>query len=173
MSKVGDLGAISQVWVNKGGIANIVPLKVLKKVWRITYASHRGMNAGHFAIHTDKGDIKVCNNEKGMPYLNLKKVEVEVALLLVQTIRGNMEGFTKQEVEEARAMRKAQAMVGHPTTDCDFLGMVRANMIPNCSITPTAVKNANVIFGPDLAGVRRRVVRRPPESVRTDYVQIP
>ena len=36
-----------------------------------------------------------------------------------------------------------------------------------------AVKNANVIFGPDLAGVRGRTVRRPPESVQTDYVQIP
>jgi hypothetical protein len=46
-------------------------------------------------------------------------------------------------------------------------------MIPNCPIRPTAVKNGNVIFGPDLAGVRGRTVRRPPESVLTDYVQIP
>jgi hypothetical protein len=172
MSKVGDLGTISQVWVNEGGIANIVPLKVLEKVWRITYDSHWGMNAGHFVIHTDMGNIKVCNNKKEMPYLNLKEVEEEVALLLVQTIRGNMEGFTKHKVEEARTAREAQAMVGHPT-DRNFLGMVHANMIPNCPITPTTVKNANVIFGPDLAGVRGRMVGRPPESVRTDYVQIP
>jgi hypothetical protein len=136
--------------VNKGGISNIVPLKVLEKVQRITYNSHRGMNAGHFVIHTDKGNIRVCNNEKGMPYLNLKEVEAEVALLLVQTIRGNMEGFTQQEVEEARAAQEAQAMGGHPT-DGNFLGMVCANMIPNCPITLTAVKNANIIFGPDLA----------------------
>ncbi len=91
------------------------------------------MNAGHFVIHTDKGNIKVCNNEKGMPYLNLKEVKVEVALLLVQTIRGNMEGFTKQEVEEARAVWEVQGMVGHPPNR-DFLGMVCVNMIPNCPI---------------------------------------
>jgi hypothetical protein len=115
MNKAGDLGAISQVWVNKGGIANVL-LKVLEKVWRITYNYHRGMSAGHFVIHRDKGNIKVCNNEKGMPYLDLKEIKAEVALLLVQTIRCNMEGFTKQEVEEGRAAQEVQAMVGLPRT---------------------------------------------------------
>ncbi len=146
--------------MNEGGIANIVPLKVLEKIWRITYDSHKGMNAGHFMIHTDTGDIKICNNKKGMPYLNLKEVEVEVALSFIQTIRGNMEGFTKQEVEEARAVREAQAMVGRPTYS-DFLGMVHANMIPNCPVTPTAVKNANAIFSLDLTGVKERMAADP------------
>jgi hypothetical protein len=83
-----------------------------------------------------------------------------------------MEGFTQREVEEARAAREAQGMIGHPT-DRDFLGIVRANYILNCPVTESAVKNANQIFGPDLAGVRGRTVRRPPEAVRTDFVHIP
>ena len=75
-------------------------------------------------------------------------------------------------MEEARAAREAQGMIGHPT-DRDFLGMVRANCIMNCPVNETAVKNANQIFGPDLAGVRGRTVRRPPEAVRTDFVHVP
>jgi hypothetical protein len=63
-------------------------------------------------------------------------------------------------------------MLGHPT-DCDFLGMVHGSMISNCPVTVNAVQNAHQIFGPDLAGIRGRMVRRPPESVTTDYVQIP
>ena len=63
-------------------------------------------------------------------------------------------------------------MLGHPT-DHDFLGMVRGSMISNCPVTANAVKNAPRIFGPDLAGIRGRTVRRPPESVTTEYVQIP
>jgi hypothetical protein len=63
-----------------------------------------------------------------------------------------MEGFTKREVEEAKAAREAQAMLGHPT-DREFLGMVRSHMINNCNVTNTAIHNANRIFGPDLAGV--------------------
>ena len=83
-----------------------------------------------------------------------------------------MKGFTKCEAKEAQKAREAQAMLGHPT-DRDFLGMVRGGMISNCPVTANAVKNAHQIFGPDLAGIRGRMVRRPPESVTTDYVQIP
>jgi hypothetical protein len=45
-------------------------------------------------------------------------------------------------------------------------------MISNCPVTANAVTKAHQIFGPDLAGVRGGMVRRPPESVTTDYVQI-
>jgi hypothetical protein len=50
--------------------------------------------------------------------------------------------------------------------------MVCDGMISNCPVTVNAVKNAHQIFGPDLAGIRGRTVRRPPESVTTDYVDI-
>jgi hypothetical protein len=110
------------------------------------------MNPGHFVIHSDQGDIVVKNNGVGMPYLDVRELEAEVALCFVQTVRGNMEGYTAREVEDARAARVAQAMLGHPT-DRDFLGMVRSNMIENCPVTESAVVNANRIFGPDLAGV--------------------
>ena len=111
-----------------------------------------------------------------MSYLNLKEVEAEVALCLVQdaiqTVRGEMEGFTKQEVEETKAARKVQGMLGHPN-DCKFLGMVCLNMIANCDVSESAVKNAHTIFGPNLAGVRGRTVRIAPESVRVNHIQIP
>ena len=51
--------------------------------------------------------------------------------------------------------------------------MVRANMLNNCNVTETAVKNANTIFGPELAGVMGRMVRRALDPVRIEYVQIP
>jgi hypothetical protein len=45
--------------------------------------------------------------------------------------------------------------------------------VSNCSITENVVKHANLIFRPDLAGVKGRTVRRPPKPVRIKYVQIP
>jgi hypothetical protein len=151
-------------------VATVIPLKALKKIWPVSYDSRR--NGGCFVIHTDQGNIIVKNNSKGMPYLDVRDVEAEVALSFIQTVRGNMEGYMQREVEDARATRKAQAMLGHPT-DRDFLGMVRSGMILNCPVTPSAEQNANRIFGPNLAGVRGGTVRRPPESVTTNYVQIP
>ncbi len=84
-----------------------------------------------------------------MPYLDIRDVEAEVvlsfiqmttgavkaamvapenAVLFIQMVRGNMEGYTQHEVEDARAAREAQAMLGH-LTDRNFLGMVRSGMI--------------------------------------------
>jgi hypothetical protein len=101
------------------GIANIVPLKVLEKIWRITYNSHRGMNTGHFVIHMDAGNIKIHNNKKGMPYLNLKRLMQKLLYHLSKSsaIRQNMEGFTKQEVKEAEGLRgRRRPWVGTPRT---------------------------------------------------------
>ncbi len=94
------------------------------------------------------------------------------AVLFIQTVCGNMEGYTQRKVKDACSARKAQAMLGYPT-DRNFLGMVRSGMILNCPVTPNAVQNAHHIFGPDLAGVRGQTVRRPLDSVTTNYVQIP
>jgi hypothetical protein len=111
-------------------------------------------------------------NKKGMPYLDLRELEAETALSFIQTVQGNMEGFTKCEVQEAKEAREAQGMLGHPT-DRDFLGMIRNNMIPNCPVTITAAKNALTIFGPNPTGIMGRTVRTPPGPVMTNYVQIP
>jgi hypothetical protein len=86
MDTAGDLGAIKQMWLNEGGVATVVPLKVLEQIWPITYSSHGGMNPGKFVVRTDQGDIVVKNNGKGMPYLDLRELGAEVALSFVQTV---------------------------------------------------------------------------------------
>ncbi len=178
MDSSGSLGALEQVWLNESGVAMIIPLKQLKKLCPVVYDST--CHGGTFVCRTKDGDVVLKNNGKGMPYLDLRELKAKAvlsfapkaALSLVQTVQGNMEGFTKREVEEARKACEAQAVLGHPTNR-DFLGMVRGGMISNCPVTANAVTNACQIFGPDLAGVRGRTVRRPPESVTTNYVQIP
>ena len=59
------------MWLNEGGVATVVPLKILEQIWPITYSSHGGTNPGKFVVRTDQGDIVIKNNGKGMPYLDL------------------------------------------------------------------------------------------------------
>jgi hypothetical protein len=125
------------MWLNESGITNIVPLEIISKIWQIIYNSEGWMNASHFVIHTDQGNIKRKKNKKGMPYINLKGFDREVALNFVQMVWGNMEGFTWRKIKEAREACQAQGRM---------IGMVRANYIQNGAIT-----NANQIFGLDLA----------------------
>ncbi len=53
-------------------------------------------------------------------------------------------------------------MTGHPT-DAQFLEMVRNKTIKNFPIKPKHITNACSIFGPSIAGVRRKTIRRKPE----------
>jgi hypothetical protein len=108
----------------------------------------------YYVIHTPRGDVKFHKEEQGLPYINLEKLDEEAAMLLiqmmeqqdeenkdgtkkevtlVQTVRGNYEGFTKREVIKAREVREAQAMLGNPSKK-DFQGLVSSNLIPNCPI---------------------------------------
>ncbi len=86
----------------------IIPLKHLKKLCPVVYDSTR--HGGAFVCRTKDGNIVLKNNGKGISYLDLREFEAKavlsfapkVALLsFVQTVQGNMEGFTKREVEEA------------------------------------------------------------------------
>ncbi len=139
MDSSGSLGDLKQVWFNEGGVATIIPLKQLEKLCPVRYDSSR--NRGTFICRTKDGDVLLKNNGKGMPYIDLREFEAEAvlsfapkaALSFVQMVQGNMEGFTKREVEEARMAREAQAMLGHPT-DRDFLGMVHGGMISNLTV---------------------------------------
>ena len=51
--------------------------------------------------------------------------------------------------------------------------MLRLSMIVNCPINFYDVKNAKLIFGPDITSLKGKSVRRKPASVVTDYVDIP
>ena len=107
MDSSGSLGDLEQVWFNEGGVATIIPLKQLEKLCPVRYDSSR--NGGAFICRTKDGDVVLKNNGKGMPYIDLRELEAEAvlsfvpkaALSFVQTVQGNMEGFTKREVVEA------------------------------------------------------------------------
>jgi hypothetical protein len=87
MDTAGDMGAIEQMWLNKGGVGAIMPLKVLEKIWSITYDSR--CDNGQFIWHTDQGDIFIKNNSKGMLYLDIQEPKTKAALSFIQTPHNN------------------------------------------------------------------------------------
>jgi hypothetical protein len=119
MGESGKLEGLKDVWINQDGIANIVPFSVLIKICRVTFDSDEG---DQFVVHTKEGPVRLKNNEVGMPYIDLEDTSERAALCFVQTVRERYEGFTRREVQEARAAREAQAMIGHPT-DREFRNM--------------------------------------------------
>jgi hypothetical protein len=92
--------------------------------------------------------------------------------MLVNTVRGNFEGYTCHEVKRAREAQCIQGMISNPT-EREFAGMVHKQHLTNCPVTVRDVDNTNLIFGPDLANLRGKTTRTKLERVRVEYVQIP
>ena len=91
--------------------------------------------------------------------------------MLVNTVQDNVEGHTKHDIARAKEARRLQGMIGNPT-DKEFKGVVCEKLITNCPITVQDAENANLIFGPDLANLRGKMIGTKQEHVRIEYVQI-
>jgi hypothetical protein len=106
--------------------------------------------------------------------LNLKETEENKSneYMLVNTVQGNFEGYTRHKIKKAQEAKRLQGMIGNPTKQ-EFVGMVHEKLITNRPVTVQDVHNANRIFGPDLANLRHKTTRTKPEHVRVDYVKIP
>ena len=97
---------------------------------------------------------------------------VDCAIVQVNTVADNRECFTCREYEGSKAARRALVLVGYPS-ERDFTNMVISNMIVNCPVTPQDIKKYDEIFGPNVPSMKRKSVRRRPEAVVSDYVEIP
>jgi hypothetical protein len=91
---------------------------------------------------------------------------------MVNTVRGNFEGYTKQDIKEG-ARSKTPAEKDWKSHRMRIVGMVREKLIANCSVTVRDIKNSHQLFSPNLANLRGKTTRTKPEHVRVDYVKIP
>jgi hypothetical protein len=177
-----------KVWYVPNGIANIFSMHQLEKYYRITYDSW----LGYYVVHTPKGEVRFYKDKQGLPFIDLEESNQGVAVMLlqkgvklyknnkgkeeatmlVQTVCGNYEGYTKQEVLKAKEACQGQALIGNPSKN-DYRNMVSSNMIANCPFLKSDVTNARAIFSPDLASVQGKTIRRTPARVMADYVAVP
>jgi hypothetical protein len=192
---IGELGNLT-VHHNPESIANVLSLKSVALRHHVTYDSRdRG---GVFQVHMPKGVVEFRPSEQRLHYLDMNEHgetlhhmlvtayhdemngsaeedstdDGDDNVMMVSTVRNNFEGFTKHEIKMAQEARRLQGMIGNPT-EREFEGMVREKLIANCPITVHDIKNANRIFGPDLANLRGKMTRTKPERVRVEYVNVP
>ena len=110
-----------------------------------------------------KCGVGVC---KGFPYLDMADPDHRNTVVMLQSVRENMAGLTDREAKKAVLARKAQARLGTPT-EADLIDMVSKVTLTNCPVTPVDISNTHNMFGPDLLGVKRKIVQ-----CKTDRVEI-
>ncbi|KAL7529447.1 hypothetical protein ACHAXR_002971 [Thalassiosira sp. AJA248-18] len=157
------------------GIANVVSLNSLEQKYHVQYDSRK--KDGAFICKTSEGEVifKRCPDTK-FPYVDLDEEGSENAVMLVQTVCKNYEGFTKREVERAILARKLQARSGHPSETVFKREVSRtseSSLFRDCPISSKDISNANTIFGPSKPCLEGKWVRRKPARVEPEYISIP
>jgi hypothetical protein len=117
-----------------------------------------------FQVHTNEGIVEFKPSIWGLHYHNVSDPESNIKLMLVNTVRGNFQGYTCHKVDMAREAQRIQGMIANPT-EREFAGMVREQLLTNCPVTVRDIDNANQIFGPDVANLRGKMTRTKPERI--------
>ena len=140
-------------------------------------------------MHSPRGEKLVfkrdTGNLKNMPYIDVDDVTKAFASeafalanidaaqeKIIQTVRKNMEGYSRKEVKRAIMARVAQSKVAH-LPDSKFKLMVNSPSLKNCPVTDHDITNSRAIFGPDLPGLQGRSTRQKPKRVVSEYMGIP
>ena len=88
-------------------------------------------------------------------------------LALVTTVAENKMKYTDRDVSKAIVARKLQDVTG--ISGRDLVIAVRSQIM-NCPVTAAHAKMAEDIFGPSIAGVRGKTVRRNEKSFEVDQI---
>ena len=94
-------------------------------------------------------------------------------VVFVETVRGNMEGFTAEQVRRAQGARDAMAMMAHPSASRMRQLVSTTDLITGIPFNTTDLTNGDAIFGPDRGAIRGKTVRKRQGKVRPEFVQIP
>jgi hypothetical protein len=157
----GEFGNVT-VKHNLHSIANVLSLYKAKQHHQVTYDSED--REGVFQVHTDEGIVVFKPSARGFNYHNVSDTESNIELMLVNTVRGNFDGYTHQKVKRAREVQRIQGMIANPS-EREFAGMVREQLLTDCPVTVRDIDNANQIFGPDLANLRGKASRTKLERI--------
>jgi hypothetical protein len=165
VTQVGMLKNYEEVWFNSKAIVNILSLARVKERYPVRYNSNEG---NQFVVVQPHKQIVFQQSDSGLYYHDA----TDRAVVMVNNVGENREGFTNRAYSKAKQARRALGMVGYPS-ERDFRNMVSSNMITACPVTPTDINAANKIFGPNVASLKGKTVRATQEPVLTSYVKVP
>jgi hypothetical protein len=140
-------------------------MSLVKNKFPVKYDSAKG---DHFVVIKPDKDVIFSGSPIGRYYHDT----TNRAVVMVNTVKQNREGFTDRGFDRAKSARRALGLVGY-SSPRDFKNMVRSNMIKHCNVTPNDIDNDYKLFGDDIATLRGETVRITKDPVMDDYVEIP
>ena len=149
----GHLSGYIWVWYYPEGIVNILSLSRVRKRFRVTFDSAMDKC---FHVHKAGKVLRFQEASRRLYYFDIADRDEE-GTMLITTVDNNKCNFSALDLTQAKRARALQRCIGRPMT-CDFIRYIASNMIPNCPVTIKDIKNAELIWGPDLGCVKGETV---------------
>ena len=168
---VGDFPGIPEpVWLDEDGRCNILSMKRVKKYYHITYDSDNGR--GFIATHRVKGTSRAFfESQKGLHYSDFE-IHPTSENAFLTTVEKQKEQFSNKDVKRAEIARKLHNSTG-PMSLEDYISAVSTGQIKNCPVTPTDIKVAEIIYGPNMKCLKGKTARRTTKQVRMESFKLP
>ena len=162
------------VWYNEHSLVNILAMKDTRQVVRITMDT---MIAPAIAAQKYSEDSMIMVFEECEIGLyrhdtaniqTLKINDEHGGFNFINTVEGNKEGFTQRQIERGKQALALYQIIGRPA-ERRYYTILAENHIMNCPITVEDARRAFHIYGPDVATLQGKMVRRSPQAIK-DYV---
>mmetsp|Transcript_1688 Transcript_1688/g.3611 ORF Transcript_1688/g.3611 Transcript_1688/m.3611 type:complete len:966 (+) Transcript_1688:108-3005(+) len=163
----GTFASIPDVWYDPHSLANILLLGKLSQTHRVTFDTEKG---NKFIVHTGNQELEFKMSPKGLYYHDMAEGKDYHAL--VNTVKGNLQGFTTREIKQAKKAKEAVAKLGFPSL-VDPKAMVSSGFVKNMPFNIQDINVAQKIFGPDVPSLKGKTTRRSSPQVMMEFVHVP
>jgi hypothetical protein len=89
----------------------------------------------------------------------------------METVESNMSLFTKRQIHSANLVCNLQAGLAFPSNS-DMKWAIQSNLIKDCLVTVKDMGMVIKVWGPSIAMLKGKMVRKTPPVVRQDVIEI-
>lgn len=158
-SMTGEFHPFGTVYYDKGATANILSMARVRDQHFVKY----DYDEDTFVVEASNGQ-SYSFERSGKYYVYTPTVSVNIQTVVEQEAR-----YTKREVADARAARRAMQALGHASAK-DVAAMLKSGAIANAPFTVQDLARAASIWGADVGSLKGKAKERKADPVKTEYV---
>lgn len=103
-----------KLWLDSGGIVNVLELKLIRKQFFVTYDSDLIPPA--FIVHKPNGTTMVfIEHRSGLYYYDTRKSTKKSSLAFMTNVSEKINNYSSKQIHDARVARKTYIAVGWPS----------------------------------------------------------
>lgn len=169
----------NEVWYDQSAVGNILSLGLIMDSFPVTMDSYPNVSESQrITVHLpDNSVLDFFRGDKNLFYHDPDTMDgrpifnktSDHLVNVTSTVEENLKVFTRQQRKGIRKAHDLYQKLGYPS-HATLLKMISQNQMAGCPITREDANNMAKAYGPSIAALRGKTVRRPPERIAADQL---